>query len=438
MQDIPKLLTALAEWGSCLTVIFQYNFYRKKKLKGRKLIYIFAGLLALCQIQIFCGTVSNWLWLLGMAAAIAVMGFILKYVLEMDSTTASFETAGSFLKAEFVAALEWQIYTYYAEGWKLNGWIAEFLFAFIVYGLCYFILFIIERKIVVIKEEFYEVIIDMKQLFPIWSAAVLFFAFSNLSYVQVQSPFSGSNAYDIFNIRTIVDLAGVFMFELFRIQKISSEHLREMDKIKHILKLQYTQYKDSQDNINLINQKYHDLKHQLTILRNEKDDEKRKQYLDDIESGIMRYEYEFNTGNSVLDTILVSKGQLCLKWKIHMTVVADGRLLNKIHVMDICTIFGNALDNAIEHEIQIKKEDQRMIRVNVSQKGSFICILIENYYMLESNTEQEKGFLKTTKEDERYHGFGVRSIRYSVKKYGGYTNINVQDHWFRVEIIIPI
>ena len=33
-----------------------------------------------------------------------------------------------------------------------------------------------------------------------------------------------------------------------------------------------------------------------------------------------------------------------------MTVVADGKLLNQIHVMDLCTIFGNALDNAIEYE----------------------------------------------------------------------------------------
>jgi sensor histidine kinase regulating citrate/malate metabolism len=103
--------------------------------------------------------------------------------------------------------------------------------------------------------------------------------------------------------------------------------------------------------------------------------------------------------------------------------------------MDICTIFGNALDNAIEYEVQIDEITQRMIHVSVSKKSSFICILVENYY--EKNTEDSSKFLKTSKKDDRFHGFGIRSIRYAVQKYGGYVKINVLDHWFRVEILIP-
>jgi sensor histidine kinase regulating citrate/malate metabolism len=103
--------------------------------------------------------------------------------------------------------------------------------------------------------------------------------------------------------------------------------------------------------------------------------------------------------------------------------------------MDICTIFGNALDNAIEYEVQIDDAAQRMIHVSVSKKTSFLCILVENYY--EKETEDEAKFRRTSKKDERYHGFGIRSIRYSVQKYGGYVKINVLDHWFRVEIMIP-
>jgi sensor histidine kinase regulating citrate/malate metabolism len=178
------------------------------------------------------------------------------------------------------------------------------------------------------------------------------------------------------------------------------------------------QFRESQENINLINQKYHDLKHQLHIIRNERDDTKRTQYLDEIESGIKKYETEYKTGNSVLDTILTSKGQQCDKFNIKLTVVADGQLLGSLHVMDICTIFGNALDNAIEYEVQIDEITQRMIHVSVSKKSS-------------------SKFLKTSKKDDRFHGFGIRSIRYAVQKYGGYVKINVLDHWFRVEILIP-
>jgi hypothetical protein len=435
MQDIPKLFTALAEWLSCVLLLLEYYTYIKKRKSAGKILILLGGGVCLAGIQLFCGTVSNWLWLLGMAAAITVMGLMLKSILEVSAATAAFETAGAFLKAEFVAAFEWQIYTFYADRLYYDNSFTEVLFCLFVYLTFFGICYVAERYVLALDSGPVEFVSGTRQLVLIWLAAILIFSLSNLSYVHTESPFSGSNLTEIFNIRTLVDLAGLFMFDAFRIQIQDSERRKEVDAVRYILKLQYMQFRESQENINLINQKYHDLKHQLNVIRHERDEAKREQYLDEIESGIKKYESEYQTGSSVLDTILTSKGQQCAKFNISMTVVADGQLLGALHVMDICTIFGNALDNAIEYEVQIDDAAQRMIHVSVSKKTSFLCILVENYY--EKETEDEAKFRRTSKKDERYHGFGIRSIRYSVQKYGGYVKINVLDHWFRVEIMIP-
>jgi signal transduction histidine kinase len=394
MQDIPKLFTALAELLSCILLILEYYSGIKNMISAGKILTLLAGGIALAGIQLFCGTVSNVLWLIGMAAA----------------------------------AFEWQIYSYYKPAFSV-------IFCIIFYVVFFAVCYVAERYLLSLDKGPVEITSGRRQLTLIWISTLMIFALSNLSYVNAASPFSSENLSEIFNIRTLVDMAGLFMFDAFRIQIQDSERRKEVDAISYILKLQYMQFRESQENINLINQKYHDLKHQLHIIRNERDDTKRTQYLDEIESGIKKYETEYKTGNSVLDTILTSKGQQCDKFNIKLTVVADGQLLGSLHVMDICTIFGNALDNAIEYEVQIDEITQRMIHVSVSKKSSFICILVENYY--EKNTEDSSRFLKTSKKDDRFHGFGIRSIRYAVQKYGGYVKINVLDHWFRVEILIP-
>ena len=281
-----------------------------------------------------------------------------------------------------------------------------------------------------------EMEISIQYIVLVWSMAILVFALSNLSYVSVKTPFSGTDSREIFNIRTLFDLTGLLMMEAFHLQKLDADRKKETDVMNMLLQKQYMQFRMSQENIDLINRKYHDLKHQIQIIREEVNDGKRKEYLDEIEAGITRYESEYKTGNSVLDTILSSKSELCLKNQIVLTVVADGTLLHEIHVMDLCTIFGNALDNAIEHEVQIEDVEKRKIRVTVSQKNKFVCIVVENYF--EGEMDDSGHLPQTTKKDKEYHGYGLKSIRHAVQKYGGYMNVHGEGHWFRLEMILPL
>ena len=94
---------------------------------------------------------------------------------------------------------------------------------------------------------------------------------------------------------------------------------RQMDAVNSILHRQYEQYNLSKENIEMINRKYHDLKHQIGVIRTERDSEKREQYLAEKEEEIKTYEAQNKTGNQVLDTILTGKHLYCMQHDINFT-----------------------------------------------------------------------------------------------------------------------
>ena len=75
-----------------------------------------------------------------------------------------------------------------------------------------------------------------------------------------------------------------------------------------------------------------------------------------MEEELSVFENMSKTGNQVLDTILAAKIFHCRKNHIQITCVADGKVLDIMHVIDLCSFFGNALDNAIKHVILIPEE----------------------------------------------------------------------------------
>lgn len=122
---------------------------------------------------------------------------------------------------------------------------------------------------------------------------------------------------------------------------------------------------------------------------------------------------------------------------IFITAVADGSLLSGMSSMDIASLFGNALDNAIEATSKLPKCEQRLIKLALYEQNHFIVIRVENYYDSRLKKDAE-GNLRTTKRDDQHrHGFGVKSIRHITQQYGGEVTIRTEDHWFVLTALIP-
>lgn len=429
IQDIPKIYTALSEWIACVVYLAIYN--KSIKLKLWQYFVLIMILVFLIVDQSIIGSVAVSYWIPGMIVAVMIMYLGFFMCSNANWITSGYWIARAFVLAEMVASLEWQIYFFASKAIKIDlPWVSE-IFMIIIYGVVFTVIYVIESRLKNIMLN-----VSKKEFFTAAVIGVVCFCLSNLSYVYANTPFSSPFAREAFNIRTLVDLGGYAFLMAYHIQRCEDSVSKELDAIQNILYTQYSQYKQSQESIQIINHKYHDLKHQINILRNEKSIEKKEAYLDEIEQGINDYETMFKTGNSVLDTLLTSAGLKCSHNNITFTCVADGMLLKQLYVMDICTIFGNALDNAIECEVQIEDKEKRLIHVSVSRMNEFVLIRIENYIQEQLKFNGE--FPITTKKDIPYHGFGLKSIKYSVEKYRGTMSVKVDENWFVINILIPV
>ena len=210
----------------------------------------------------------------------------------------------------------------------------------------------------------------------------------------------------------------------------------ELASINAQLKSQHQEYLQSKENIESIGRLAHDLKHQIAALRAQVDPEHMAAGFEQLEASVQQYSAQQHTGNPVLDVILTAKTHTCADRGITFTAVADGKLLDGMSSMDIASLFGNALDNAIEATSKLADPEQRLIRLALYQQGRFVVLRVENYYDSALKTDTE-GNLRTTKKDARSHGFGVKSIRHIVQQYGGEVTIRTKDHWFTLTALIP-
>ena len=239
-------------------------------------------------------------------------------------------------------------------------------------------------------------------------------------------------ASEIANVRTLVDVAGVSMLYAHFLACCNNMVRHELEAVHNVLENQYVQYKQSRESIDLINMKYHDLKHQIHMLRELNDKEQRDAFLDRMEADIKAHELQNKTGNSVLDTLLTGKSMYCHKHGITMTVVADGSLLRFMDAMDICSIFGNALDNAIEAVKKIKTDKEKVIEVFAQVRNDTIVSIVKN----PTADKVDVNKLVTTKPNKLSHGYGILSIKNLAKKYDGDVVFEWENYRFTASILI--
>ncbi len=190
-------------------------------------------------------------------------------------------------------------------------------------------------------------------------------------------------------------------------------------------------YNELKANMDIINIKCHDLKHKINNLsRGQAFDEEE---IKEIQSSIDMYNCNIRTGNEYLDVVLSNKSLLATEQKITIMPVADGAKLDFMSPADIYSLFGNALDNAMEYVATLDEQD-RIIRLTVKGAGDFVSICVENPFTGELVLKD--GVPVTHKDDKQNHGFGVKSMRHIAEKYSGDLQIEAEGGFFRVKILV--
>ena len=232
------------------------------------------------------------------------------------------------------------------------------------------------------------------------------------------------------------NLLSCFMVLYLMVYILDNKRLEsELKMTAQLLQISENRYNQSKDNINLINLKCHDLKHQIHEYAGKVNIS--QSTVNDLEKMIEIYDSKVKTGNDCLDLILTEKSLLCQKKNINLTCLADCSKLSFISESDLYSLFGNAIDNAIEAVCKIEDIRKRNISVVVRNIHSFVSINIENYY--EGNiTLDENNLPISTKSDSNYHGFGTKSIDFIVKKYNGSLEISLDNNIFSLAILFSI
>ena len=110
--------------------------------------------------------------------------------------------------------------------------------------------------------------------------------------------------------------------------------------------------------------------------------------------------------------------------------------LDFLSLPDLYTLLGNAIDNAVEGVRNLPDPEKRVVQLSIQTSGGFVSIQTNNYYAGELTLEN--GLPRTTKRDPAGHGYGLKSIRYLARKYGGSMSVSARDGVFVLQIMLPV
>ena len=180
----------------------------------------------------------------------------------------------------------------------------------------------------------------------------------------------------------------------------------------------------------------HDLKHSLLqwrALAQEKGDANALQSISEYEgqlSSSLLVNVANESANAIINQKVWEAGQEQVEIQIDGTFYED-LCMSK---MDLCSLLGNLLDNAIEAAAQIETNNLRRVKLSIRRKGNLLILLVENGYKFKPVIE-DGGFV-TRKKDKDSHAIGTLSIRYITEKYVGIVRNSYEDNWFKATVML--
>lgn len=298
---------------------------------------------------------------------------------------------------------------------------------------------ILSKSILLIISNFVRLRFKNRKLFKSRSYwflfVVVFLPTVLIDYLLFTLTFSIAEAH--INILAIVGSLGLvissfvvlFLYEKFAIQ---SEIINREQQYEQQLKSQAKHLDDILVMQNQIKGFRHDIKNHWVVLRGyfqRNDYEGGIQYIDEISDKLISGE-TIDTGNVALDAIISTKKALAEEKNITFSSTVQIPEKLPIDATDICIIFGNSLDNAIEACEKIKNEDKYIKLSVIFEEDTILCKVANTI------SKGKKLSMKTIKTDKENHGFGLENIKQALSKYNHVLKIDQTDDEFVLSFII--
>lgn len=207
---------------------------------------------------------------------------------------------------------------------------------------------------------------------------------------------------------------------------------RELDTIHSLWEKDRKTYEIGKEKMEALNLNLHDLRHLINRAKGATAEEVKAE----LEASVQEFGALIETGCNALDVVVNEKRRVCDDRGIELTIIADGRALNFMNDVDVYSMFGNILDNAIDAVSKFSDPDKKTVSLSVSCRNGNVIIREDNYcdYRIGFNN----GLPMTTKKNKAKHGYGVKSIAMLAQKYGGAYSFSVHEEIFSLEISVPL
>lgn len=197
---------------------------------------------------------------------------------------------------------------------------------------------------------------------------------------------------------------------------------RERAAMDRMRQEQVKQYEISRNAIESLNIRLHDVRQRLL----------HQEDMESIQRDMQVYENSMHTGNEVLDVLLTEKCIRCSLKGIHFSCSGDFAPISFMKVTELYSLFGNAIDNAVEAVEKLNDTEKRVIDLSIEERGDLVFVVVSNYF---NGILPDFDHPETTKTEEPgYHGYGIKSMKLLAAKYGGALNFTAEDDLFTLQL----
>ncbi len=228
-------------------------------------------------------------------------------------------------------------------------------------------------------------------------------------------------------------IANIVVFSVHERDITNQQKIHDMEMVeqKQSINLEYLDILEKKDEETRIF--IHDIRNNLINIGNLTTEENVKQYIQDIYDKSNEVSIKAKTKNRVLDVIINKYALLCKDKNIRFTTVSPNENLSFISDYDLSAILDNILRNAIE---RAEKETEPYIELTLDCDNKFHKIILKN--SCSSEPVSDKDTLITTKENKKFHGYGMRSVTKALKNYNGEFEWSFESNEFKIVILIPV
>ena len=272
-----------------------------------------------------------------------------------------------------------------------------------------------------------------------WGMVVSIFVIASLSVllmfsVMLQTPASEIN--EMLAISVLGLLACVFIaLYFYEYQGRQAAELATQRQYVQQLRAQVKHLDDVMLQQDKLRRFKHDCANQLIALRGYFKDSNPTEgmaYVERMLGRLDRIAPAIDTGNVVLDAMLNEKMTLAQSKGIHFETHLQIASTLQMDAEDVCVIFGNALDNAIEACERMEQEERRIHLTLFQQDQMLFCKLVNTANPMDIKDS------KTSKKDVKNHGMGLDHIRMALKCYGSELQMEYKEGLFILKFVIAL